>query len=407
MLVMVDLFTRYAEVQPLNGAPNAEEVTQAFISKIILRHGACGAILTDPGVEFMNRIVDEVCEKLCIEHVPTPTQVHSANGLAERFNRTLQHTLSKATGTVSTIAGWDSLVEAAVFAYNTAYQEALQDSPFFVLHGRDAVLPSEIWVFNPESRVRYRRDQLDKKESRTEFMRRFDNAWNRAALATRKVVDRRLKSSKRKEVSFEVGQQVWVYIPEIFRNGVHQKLLFKWHGPYRVIEEVSKGSLYKVRTERGRNLTQVFHVCRLKDYLPYERRPEEQIILDEDGEPQVFTFDDITPSSAKLESAEWRRLKKAQALGTSGKKYMLVQESPREPTSQELSAVGKVFIDEEGRWIVTSVVYHPEHRIVVAFYEKLLDEKGDWVPAGQKQEYSSLAEVLDWIALSSSKVHHT
>ena len=97
----------------------------------------------------------------------------------------------------------------------------------------------------------------------------------------------------------------------------------------------------------------------------------------------------------------------SQALGTSGKKYMLVQESPtREPTSQELSAVGKVFIDEEGRWIVTSVVYHPEHRIVVAFYEKLLDEKGDWVPAGQEQEYSSLAEVLDWIALSSSKVHH-
>jgi hypothetical protein len=40
-------------------------------------------------------------------------------------------------------------------------------------------------------------------------------------------------------------------------------------------------------------------------------------------------------------------LKKAQALGTTGKKYMLVQEPPREPTSQELSAVGKVFIDDE------------------------------------------------------------
>lgn len=406
VLVMVDLFTRYAEVQPLSGAPNAEEVAQIFISKIILRHGACGAILTDKGVEFMNTIMGEVCEKLCIEHVSVPTQVHSANGLAERLNRTLQHTLAKATGTVSTIAGWDALMEAAVFAYNTAYQEALQDSPFFVLYGRDAVLPSETWVFNPESRVRYQRDRQGKKESRTEFMRRFESIWDRAAQATKKVVTRRLKDSKRKDVSFEVGQQVWVYIPEIFRDGVHQKLLFKWHGPYRVIEEVSQGVLYKVRTERGRNLTQVFHVCRLKEYLPHERRPEEQIVLDEDGEPHLFTFGDITPSSAKLESAEWRRLKKAQALGTTGKKYMLVQEPPREPTSQELSAVGKVFIDDEGRWIVTSVAYHPEHRVVVAFYEKLLDEKGEWVPAGQEAEYSSLAEVWDWIALSSSKVHH-
>ena len=79
------------------------------------------------------------------------------------------------------------------------------------------------------------------------------------------------------------------------------------------------------------------------------------------------------------------RLKKAQALGTTGKKYMLVQEPPREPTSQELSAVGKVFIDDEGRWIVTSVAYHPEHRVFVAFYEKFLDEKGEWVPAGQER----------------------
>jgi len=135
-----------------------------------------------------------------------------ANGLAERFNRTLQHTLSKATGTVSTIAGWDALVEAAVFAYNTAYQEALQDSPFFVLYGRDAVLPSETWVFNPESRVRYQQDQRGQKGSRTEFMKRFENVWNRAAQATRKVVDRRLKDSKRKDVSFDVGQQVPGYI---------------------------------------------------------------------------------------------------------------------------------------------------------------------------------------------------
>jgi hypothetical protein len=164
---------------------------------------------------------------------------------------------------------------------------------------------SETWVFNPESRVRYQQDQRGQKGSRTEFMKRFENVWNRAAQATRKVVDRRLKDSKRKDVSFDVGQQVWVYIPEIFRDGVHQKLLFKWHGPYRVIEEVSKGVLYKVRTERGRNLTQVFHACRLKEYLPYERRPEEQVVLDEDGEPQLFTFDE---SISRHHLLSWRVL---------------------------------------------------------------------------------------------------
>jgi hypothetical protein len=48
-------------------------------------------------------------------------------------------------------------------------------------------------------------------------MKMFEVIWNRAALATKKkVVDRILKGSKRKEVNFEVGQQVWVYIPESF-----------------------------------------------------------------------------------------------------------------------------------------------------------------------------------------------
>lgn len=405
VLVMVDLFSRYVEVQPLSGPPNAEEVVQAFLSKIVLRHGACGVILTDKGSEFMNKIMDEVCERLGIEHVSVPTQVHSANGLAERFNRTLQLSLCKATGTVSTIAEWDSLIEAAVFSYNTAYQEALQDSPFFMIHGRDAVLPTEMWTFNPEVRVRVRREQSSKGEAKTELVRRFERAWARAVAATKKVVERRLKASTRRDVTFTVGQQVWVYIPEIFRDGVHQKLLFKWHGPYRVIEEVSQGALYKVRTERGRNLEQVFHVCRLKPFVAYERRPEEQVILDANGEPQIFTYEDLTPSSARLESAEWRRRQRAQTLGTAQKKYLLVQEPSREPTPVELSIVGKVFIDDEGRWVVTSVAYHPEHRIMVAFYEKLLNERGEWV-AEQEPEYSSLPEVVDWVALSASRVHH-
>lgn len=404
VLVMVDLFSRYVEAHPLSGPPNAEEITQVFLSKIVLRHGACGAILTDKGSEFMNNTMGEVCERLGIEHVPVPTQVHSANGLAERFIRTLQLALCKATGTVSTIVDWDSLVESAVFSYNTAYQEALQDSPFFVLYGRDAVLPTETWTFNPEVRTRVRKEQGSKGEAKTDLVKRFERAWARAVSATKKVVDRRFKASSRKDVSFTVGQQVWVYIPEIFREGVHQKLLFKWHGPYRVIEEVSPGVLYKVRTERGRNLTQVFHVCRLKPFVAYERRPEEQVILDDQGEPQLFTYEDLTPSSARLESAEWRRMKRAQVMGTTKKKYLLVQEPVREPTPAELSVVGKIFVDDEGRWAVTSVAYHPEHRIMVAFYEKLLNERGEWV-SEQEPEYSSLPEVIDWVALSASKVH--
>ena len=175
----------------------------------------------------MNNIMDEVCERLGIEHVPVPTQVHSANGLAERFNRTLQLSLCKATGTVSTILEWDSLIEAAVvFSYNTAYQEALQDSPFFILHGRDAVLPTETWTFNPEVRVRVRREQQGSKgEAKTELVRRFERAWSRAVAATRKVVERRLKASTRKDVQLTVVRKYGSTYRKSFVMGYIRKVI--------------------------------------------------------------------------------------------------------------------------------------------------------------------------------------
>jgi hypothetical protein len=51
----------------------------------------------------------------------------------------------------------------------------------------------------------------------------------------------------------------------------------------------------------------LFHACRLKEYLPYESRPDEQIILDEDAwagsSLSCLLSNDITPSSRLL---SWR-----------------------------------------------------------------------------------------------------
>jgi len=101
----------------------------------------------------MHSIAQDVCERLYVKHVSTPTDDHRANGLCERFMRTLQLILSKETGTVETIKHWDQLFDAAIFAYNTAYQVAIQGTPFFYRYGCDAVLPPDRWVFQYQASI--------------------------------------------------------------------------------------------------------------------------------------------------------------------------------------------------------------------------------------------------------------
>ncbi|OWY99828.1 Integrase, catalytic core protein [Phytophthora megakarya] len=43
---------------------------------------------------------------------------------------------------------WDVYLPRVLFAYRTAYHEALGDSPFFSLYGRDPVLPLDVAFLN-------------------------------------------------------------------------------------------------------------------------------------------------------------------------------------------------------------------------------------------------------------------
>ena len=401
--VAVDYLTRYVEASILSGVPTAEEVMDLFLRKIILRHGCIGTLVTDPGSEFINSIAQDVCERLYVKHVSTPTDDHRANGLCERFMRTLQLILSKETGTVETIKHWDQLFDAAIFAYNTAYQVAIQGTPFFYRYGCDAVLPPDRWVFQYQASILKSQKEL---EPKTDFMKRFEKSWDRAKEATMKAVEarRKLHEKRCKEISFEIGDQVWVYIPEIFSAGVHRKLLFKWHGPYHVVGIEREGLLYQVRTERGRKVQQLFHVRRLKPYVPFTSPPEEQVALNEEGEVVPLEIEDLTPSSARVESALWRKEQRAQEMGTITRVYDLDPYPARQPTRVEQQLIGKMFEDEEGRWIVRSVSYDHNMGRMVAYYERILTKEGVVVPAGEV-EYSSWEEVYDWIVISAPKIH--
>jgi len=94
VLVAIDYFTKYANTYVLNGRPTAEGVLKC-VMKYICQHSLVREFRMDAGVEFTNLALADACEKLGIKTTFVPTGHHRANGLVERFNRTLQNSLCK------------------------------------------------------------------------------------------------------------------------------------------------------------------------------------------------------------------------------------------------------------------------------------------------------------------------
>ena len=76
-----------------------------------------------------------------IEIIHAPKSHHQAQGKIERFIQFLKNTL----GTVfNSSLNWDELLANVLFVYRVSFSRVLEDSPFFLLYGRDVVMPQDL-----------------------------------------------------------------------------------------------------------------------------------------------------------------------------------------------------------------------------------------------------------------------
>lgn len=96
------------------------------------------------------------------------------DGLVERFNRTLTNMLSKTVEQGG--KNWDQHVPFVLLAYWASIQGSTQESPFFLLYGRDPLLPTDA-VLNPDSAKRKNFDIDDYNSCLSIYM---SDAWESA-----------------------------------------------------------------------------------------------------------------------------------------------------------------------------------------------------------------------------------
>jgi transposase InsO family protein len=174
LLAVIDKFSKWVEVRPIANLRAEQAVT--FFTDIVYRFGVPNSI-TDNGSQFTSRKFLEFCNKFhirvdwaAVAHPQTNGQVERANGMIlQGLKPRIFHRLNKSG------RKWLQELPAVVWSLRTTPSRAIGFTPFFLVHGAEAILPTDLEYGSPRvegydegANQRAREDSLDQlNEART------------------------------------------------------------------------------------------------------------------------------------------------------------------------------------------------------------------------------------------------
>lgn len=137
-----DYFSKWVEAQPLPDK-SAHSVAK-FLLSLICRFGCFQICHTDQGREFVNELNTKLFQLAGVSHRISSAYHPQTNGLDEKANQTISRTIIKYVNDQQD--NWDEYLESILLAYRTSKHASTKYSPFYLMYGRDAVLPVELKV---------------------------------------------------------------------------------------------------------------------------------------------------------------------------------------------------------------------------------------------------------------------
>lgn len=231
LTIQCDL-SKFVEAYPLT---NKEAITVAnsFVNNFILRYGIPLEIVTDKGTEFLSSIFTEVCKILQIKQLTSTAYHHQTLGALENNHKHLGAYLRIQTAHHS--EAWSTWLPFWCFSYNTSVHTETKYTPFELVFGQIARLPSNIqetidplYAFdNYPLELKFRIQQASEDARKNLLHSKFKR---------KNTYDQRSTTC----VNYKPGNLVLV------KNENQNKMQPLFKGPYEVIQEVSPNLVIKV-----------------------------------------------------------------------------------------------------------------------------------------------------------------
>ena len=247
-LTVICLLTGYVFCIPLK-TKTAEEVLQAYINHVYSKFGGSIKILSDNGTEFKNKIFEQVAKELGVVYkLYTPPYHPASNGRIEGFHAFLKACISKH---ISPHLEWDDLVALACAAYSFIPNEHSKELPFFLMFGRDPVLPLNTLL---EPKIRYIINILS-----SEVMKKL---YEIMATNLKLACEKGDPQEQPMPTKLQSGDMV------LIQNHIKGPFGPKYIGDYRVIS--LKGNQVEIQPTVG-GPTEMKHIKHIKYILPADK----------------------------------------------------------------------------------------------------------------------------------------
>ena len=252
LLVVVDFFSKWAEVFPLKDL-SAATVASVFVDEFIARFGCPERVHSDQGGCFVSEILEITCQRLGIERSTISSAHPSGNGIVERTNRTVLAMLAKFLND-DAHNRWDEHIPLLMLAYRSQVSKTTGFSPYKLLMGREPRLPAEAELNVPPSKARSS-STAEYFDRLRESLRVFHESALRRSGA-RHSINKRAYDQRLNELEFSVGETV-----RLHRAVVPRGQYYKFLRPYKRAVVIDKlGPLnYRVRPEGAHKTITVHH----------------------------------------------------------------------------------------------------------------------------------------------------
>ena len=324
LMIIVDCFGKYLVSIPL---PDKETTTSA---RAILDHwfwtfGIPERVLSDRGKEFRSKLWDAMCELLDVERVNTTPWHPEGDGQSEKSVQQIKKMIRAHVDEDQ--ENWDVGIAQLCHSYNTSVHETTGFTPFYIMFGRESVIPLDLMFPNRIDLARpartetktITRAELDPniqvkdnlilnnidiledvtQEQREEkfplIVKQFVNEletrmkYNFELLTKNKLTNmnrsKRNYDRKLKKPNYEIGDLVLCSHPRIAR-GLARGLAPKYHGPFEIVGKHSNKVDYLIKPlNKTKAHAKLIHINNLKTY--YKRSIDENKAKESSSEHEL------------------------------------------------------------------------------------------------------------------------
>lgn len=232
LLTVVDRYSRWPEAFPLSEM-TADTVAKTLYEQWICRYGCPETITTDQGRQFESDLMSELQQFIGSKRIRTCAYHPEANGLVERFHRTIKAAIMARGGTTK----WTDQLPTVLLGLRVAFREDLNGSVAEMLFGEPLRIPGEFI------------DRSNPVTPRNEFVKRLKETVNNT-----KPIQVKRHGTKKTFINKGMNESSHVFIRV---DKVKKPLTPPYEGPFEVVNRFEKffdvmirGKLQRISIDR-------------------------------------------------------------------------------------------------------------------------------------------------------------